>query len=55
MKGLCPECEAEIPLPVGTVVGEIFVCPDCGVELELGSLDPPKFELAPETEEDHGE
>jgi alpha-aminoadipate carrier protein LysW len=36
-------------------VGEIVVCPDCGVELEVMSLDPVALEVAPEVEEDWGE
>ena len=51
----CPECEAEIPLEAGTETGEIIVCPDCGVDLEVTSLDPPTVELAPMEEEDWGE
>jgi len=52
---ICPECEADIPIPDGTVEGEIIQCPDCGVELEVLSLDPPVLDLAPEEEEDWGE
>ncbi len=35
--------------------GEIVVCPDCGVELEVVSLDPLTLDLAPDVEEDWGE
>jgi alpha-aminoadipate carrier protein LysW len=35
--------------------GEIIVCPDCAVELEVMSVDPITIELAPEVEEDWGE
>ena len=51
----CPECAAEVGLAQDTEVGEILVCPDCGVELEVMSLDPLKVALAPEVEEDWGE
>lgn len=51
----CPECEAEITLEADVVVGEILVCPDCGVDLEVMSLDPPEVDLAPMEEEDWGE
>lgn len=51
----CPECAAEFPLEEGTEVGEILVCPECGVDLEVISLDPPVVELAPMEEEDWGE
>jgi alpha-aminoadipate/glutamate carrier protein LysW len=52
---ICPECEADIFIPDSTVEGEIIQCPDCGVELEVVSLDPPMLDLAPEEEEDWGE
>jgi alpha-aminoadipate carrier protein LysW len=51
----CPECAAEITLVEGTEVGEILVCPDCGVDLEVVSLEPAKVQLAPREEEDWGE
>ena len=51
----CPECEAEITLESGTEVSEILVCPDCGVDLEVMSLDPAQVDLAPMEEEDWGE
>jgi len=57
MSGLvanCSECDAEISLD-GVVQGEIIVCSDCGVDLEVISLDPPTLELAPMEEEDWGE
>ena len=51
----CPECDAEITLETDTEVGEILVCPDCGVDLEVMSLDPPQVDMAPMEEEDWGE
>jgi alpha-aminoadipate carrier protein LysW len=51
----CPECAAEITLSADTVVGEILVCPDCGADLEVISLEPPTLELAPMEQEDWGE
>ena len=51
----CPECIADITLEHGTISGEIFVCPDCGVDLEIMSLDPPQVDIAPMEEEDWGE
>ena len=51
----CPECEAEITLEASTEVGEILVCPDCGVDLEVKSLNPATVELAPMEQEDWGE
>lgn len=51
----CPECAAEITLESSTVVGEILVCPDCGVDLEVISLNPTAVDLAPMEQEDWGE
>lgn len=51
----CTECEAEITLAEGTEVGEIIVCPDCGVDLEVTALDPAAVQLAPMEQEDWGE
>ncbi len=52
---LCTECEAEISLDGATEIGEIIQCPDCGLDLEVLSLDPPEVAPAPEEEEDWGE
>ena len=52
---ICPECEAELDLAPDVEANEIVVCADCGVELEVISLDPITLELAPEVEEDWGE
>jgi alpha-aminoadipate/glutamate carrier protein LysW len=52
---LCTECEAEVPLETSTEVGEIIQCPDCGLDLEVISLEPPALAPAPEEEEDWGE
>ena len=52
---LCVECEAEIPLDASTEVGEIIQCPDCGLDLEVLSVQPPELAPAPEEEEDGGE
>jgi alpha-aminoadipate/glutamate carrier protein LysW len=55
MKGMCPECEGEVTIPQDAQTGEILVCPDCGVELELTNLDPIQLNLAPKEAEDWGE
>jgi alpha-aminoadipate/glutamate carrier protein LysW len=52
---LCPECEAELVLGATVEESEIIVCPDCGVELEVLSVDPVELGLAPDVEEDWGE
>jgi alpha-aminoadipate carrier protein LysW len=51
----CPECSAQLDIADDVEVGEILVCPDCGVELEVLSVDPLSVDLAPEVEEDWGE
>jgi alpha-aminoadipate carrier protein LysW len=51
----CPECAVSIELRTGMELGELLVCPDCGVELEVVSLDPITLALAPEEKEDWGE
>ena len=51
----CPECEAKLELASGTEVGEIIVCSDCGVDLEVIGLEPASVQLAPREEEDWGE
>lgn len=51
----CPECAAELSLDTQVEVGEIIVCADCGVDLEVTSLSPAAVELAPMEEEDWGE
>jgi alpha-aminoadipate carrier protein LysW len=52
----CPECEAAIDEEFEDV-GEIISCPECGVELEVISVDPVEFDLAPmdDDEEDEDE
>ena len=51
----CPECSAEITLDANTVAGEIIVCPDCGVDLEVNAVHPAVVDLAPMEQEDWGE
>ncbi|MBN1538097.1 MAG: lysine biosynthesis protein LysW [Anaerolineales bacterium] len=52
---ICPECAAEITLEEQTEISEIIVCSDCGVDLEVTSLDPVTVQLAPMEQEDWGE
>lgn len=47
----CPECEAEIDGEFEEV-GDLVSCPECGVDLEVISLDPVEFDLAPIADED---
>ncbi len=50
----CPECEAEIDEEFEDV-GELVTCPECGVELEVISLDPVEFDLAPVDDDEEEE
>jgi alpha-aminoadipate carrier protein LysW len=50
----CVECDAAVEL-TDPVVGEIVVCPDCGVDLEVMTLDPISVDVAPMEQEDWGE
>ena len=51
----CPECEVQIETNNDIESGEIIMCQDCGVELEVTNLDPLTLKLAPEEEEDWGQ
>ena len=50
----CPECEAVIDEEFEDV-GELISCPECGVELEVISIDPVEFDLAPIDDEEDDE
>ncbi|MGE5138543.1 MAG: lysine biosynthesis protein LysW [Rudaea sp.] len=54
MTAQCPECDNTITLEK-PLRGEIVVCSDCGVELEVKSDNPLVLDLAPQEEEDWGE
>jgi alpha-aminoadipate carrier protein LysW len=55
MSAFCPECEAALTLN-DVVQGEIVVCPDCGVDLEVMAVTPAlELALAPQEAEDWGE
>jgi alpha-aminoadipate/glutamate carrier protein LysW len=55
MSAFCPECEAALTL-TDVIQGEIVVCPDCGVELEVTAVEPAvELALAPQEAEDWGE
>ena len=51
---MCTECGAGLEIGE-VVVGEILQCGDCGVELEVLSVEPIELGLAPTEEEDWGE
>jgi len=50
----CPECFGEITIE-DVMQNEIIQCSDCGVDLEVITIDPLVLELAPEEDEDWGE
>jgi alpha-aminoadipate/glutamate carrier protein LysW len=50
----CIECGAEVTLAKPTQ-GEIVECPDCGLELEVRSVNPVTVAAAPQEKEDWGE
>jgi len=54
-EGTCLECGVKIGLADDTVQGEMLQCPDCGVDLEVTSLEPLTLDVAPQEEEDWGE
>ena len=55
MTAICPECEGSLNLD-GVLAGEIVVCPDCGVDLEVTAVAPDvALALAPQEAEDWGE
>jgi alpha-aminoadipate carrier protein LysW len=51
----CLECRGTVQVDDNVMLGEVLECMECGVELEIISLDPIAVELAPEVEEDWGE
>ena len=51
----CPECEGTLALGNDVQTGEIIVCADCGVDLEVVNIAPLELALAPQEAEDWGE
>lgn len=52
---VCPECEGSLALSADVQTGEIVVCGDCGVDLEVTGVAPLELALAPQEAEDWGE
>ena len=44
-KAKCPDCDAELDVPVDTEKGEILSCPGCGLELEVKQVNGGCFNL----------
>lgn len=55
MVSKCTVCDGSITMAEDVMEGELFICPDCGTELEVVSMDPLTLEEAPEVQEDWGE
>lgn len=52
----CPECDSTVILNADVQKGEIVVCGDCGVDLEVRETTPEiTLALAPQEQEDWGE
>ena len=52
----CIECSADLEVVESKLtVGEIVICPDCGVEIEVVKLAPLKLAKAPDEDDDFGE
>ena len=49
MTGRCPECDFKIEID-DPEVGEILDCPECGVELEVISIEPLEFSIISDDE-----
>ena len=57
MRGVCPECGAEIEVSDDIMEGEVITCSECGAELEVVGITDDTVEFAPAgvEEEDWGE
>lgn len=55
--GICLDCEDEVQFKEMPVIGEIAVCPSCGLELEVKGVGDSGviFQYAPKEAEDWGE
>ena len=46
----CPECGEDVVFPDDVEAGEIIECENCGVELDVTSVDPPEVMVFEEDE-----
>ncbi|HDR67846.1 MAG TPA: lysine biosynthesis protein LysW [Bacteroidaceae bacterium] len=51
----CPICYADVLFVDDIVCGELIVCPECGMELEVISISPITLNEAPQEAEDWGQ
>lgn len=49
----CPECDTRIHVTEEVEVGQIVLCPDCQVPLEITSHEPVALTLLPELTDGH--
>ena len=57
LTGVCPVCDAQVPLASDITESEVISCPDCKTRLVVESIEKGKVKLAeaPKVEEDWGE
>jgi alpha-aminoadipate/glutamate carrier protein LysW len=51
----CPVCSSTVTTPISVRLSEVVDCSECRSELEVITVSPVMFALAPEPEEDWGE
>lgn len=51
----CTVCGAEVKIGADVIKGELIECRECGTELEVVEVNPPKLAEAPTEEEDWGQ
>ncbi|OGF67084.1 MAG: lysine biosynthesis protein LysW [Candidatus Fischerbacteria bacterium RBG_13_37_8] len=51
----CPVCDNALIAAANAQVSELIICPDCGSELEIKTVNPFSVVEAPREEEDWGE
>lgn len=56
-KAVCPICDGQISVPLGTEESEILTCPECSNRVVVKNINSTEVVLdkAPEVEEDWGE
>jgi len=47
----CPDCSVDVRIPSDALDGEIVVCPDCGLELQVKKQSSGEVELTEVTKE----
>ena len=47
----CPVCNSDVIIEDGAYEGDLVNCANCGADLEISSLHPPRLSILPEEEE----